>query len=139
MGRFERNPELVLCSVPVKVEMLSLPGMDLPVVPAALSGPLSTHPFFSLRPFCQKAFLTPSLRFSPASSPLPPWQSFTFTYVIKSKQSILLLSCWSRFSEKLLRKFLSLGQEKKNEPNNKPHKNPFSGNLCYVSQCSKRG
>ena len=69
MGRFKRNPEPVLCSMPVKVEMLRVPGLALPVVPVALSAPLSTSHFFPLRHSCQKAFLTPSLRFSLASPP----------------------------------------------------------------------
>lgn len=57
-----------------------------------------------------------------SSTPLPPWQIFRFIYDTKSKQSGLLSSCWRGFCEKLLGKFLSLGQEKKNEPKNKAQK-----------------
>lgn len=85
---------------------------------------------------CQKAFLTQSL-----APPLPLWQSFRFIYVIKSKQSTLLWSCPGRFhwkkkkKKKLLRKFLSLGQERKIQPNNKPYTYPLSGKpLCFSAR-----
>lgn len=146
MGRSVRNPKLVLCSV--KAEMLNLPRMDLLVAPAALSS-VFLHTLICLaQALFQEAFFTPSLCFSLASSPFPPWQIFRLMDVVRSKQRILLSSCWSRSSEKLLRKILvswPRGKKKnhpkphqKAKPNNKPHtkkvETPFSGKFCCVSQ-----
>lgn len=85
---------------------------------------------------CQKAFLTQSL-----APPLPLWQSFRFIYVIKSKQHIVVelprqISLKEeKKKKKLLRKFLSLGQERKIQPNNKPYTYPLSGKpLCFSAR-----
>lgn len=119
MGRSVRNPKLVLCSV--KAEMLNLPRMDLLVAPAALSS-VFLHTLICLaQALFQEAFFTPSLCFSLASSPFPPWQIFRLMDVVRSKQRILLSSCWSRSSEKLLRKILvSWPRGKKKPPKTTP-------------------
>lgn len=95
--------------LPVKVEMLNPRGLDLPVIPVVLGAPFSIRLFM----FCSgtSAKRYPS-HFPQLPLALPPWQIFRFIYDTKSKPSGLLLSCWSGFCEKLLGKFLTLGQEK---------------------------